>query len=235
MTKDSGDVRDVLTNLYSNSTANRYIAATVLALVVVFSYTGYDTLVYRHDVIQNFSEDNEWLVTFETTSDTMQQTVVLQDEETRDLTFDMADFSAPEGYRIGYIEVQIAGEETAGAVSGNQCDSIAGDITRNELTAQWDDPSNNLSGQDSSCNPIDLRLIVYPDFDGEDRTVRSINEFQALMGWTDDGWGKGILSLTLELDTNSVAGGFAGLDDDEEITIDISVVMFRASVDVIEA
>lgn len=234
MTKDSGDIRDVLTNLYSNSTANRYIAATVLALVVVFSYTGYDTLIYRHDVIQNYTEDNEWLVSFETTSDTMQQTVVLQDEETRDLTFDMADFSVPDGYRIGYIEAQIVGEETAGVVSGNQCDSIAGDIVRNELTAQWDDPSNNLSGQDSSCAPIDLRLSVYPEFDGEDRTVRSINEFQALMGWTDDGWGKGILLLTLELDTNSNTP-FVGVDDDEEITIDINVVMFRASVDVIEA
>ena len=234
MTKDSGDVRDVLKNLYSNSTANRYIAATVLALVVVFSYTGYDTLVYRHDVIQKFSEDNEWLVTFETTSDTMQQTVVLQDEETRDLIFDMAEFSVPEGYRIGYIEAQIVGEETAGVLSGNQCDSIAADIVRNELTAQWDDPSNNLSGQDSSCIPIDLRLSVYPEFDGEDRTVRSINEFQALMGWTDDGWGKGILSLTLELDTNSNTP-FVGVDDDEEITIDINVVMFLASVEVIES
>jgi len=232
MTKDSGNIRDVLTNLYSNSTANRYIAATVLALVVVFSYTGYDTLVYRHDVIQNFSEDNEWLVTFETTSDTMQQTVVLQDEETRDLAFDMADFSLPEGYRIGYIEAQIAGEETAGVLSGNQCDSIAGDIVRNELTAQWDDPSNNLSGQDSSCIPITLQLSIYPEFDGEDRTVSSINEFQALMGWTDDGWGKGILLLTLELDTNSNTP-FVGVDDDEEITIDINVVMFRASVEAI--
>ena len=232
MTKDSGNIRDVLTNLYSNSTANRYIAATVLALVVVFSYTGYDTLVYRHDVIQNFSEDNEWLVTFETTSDTMQQTVVLQDEETRDLIFDMADFSVPEGYRIGYIEAQIAGEETAGVLSGNQCDSIAGDIVRNELTAQWDDPSNNLSGQDSSCIPITLQLSIYPEFDGEDRTVSSINEFQALMGWTDDGWGKGILLLTLELDTNSNTP-FVGVDDDEEITIDINVVMFRASVEAI--
>ena len=232
MTKDSGDVRDVLTNLYSNPTANRYIAATVLALVVVFSYTGYDTLVYRHDVIQNYSENNEWLVTFETTSDTMQQTVVLQDEETRDLAFDMAEFSVPDSYRVGYIEVQIVGEETAGVVSGNQCDSIAGDIVRNDLTAQWDDPNNNLSGQDSSCVPIDLRLSVYPEFDGEDRTVRSINEFQALMGWTDDGWGKGLLSITLELDTNSNTP-FVGVDDDEEITIDINVVMFRASVEAI--
>ena len=233
MEKDSGDVRDVLTNLYSNSTANRYIATTVLALVVVFSYTGYDTLVYRHDVIQNYAEDNEWLVTFETVNDTTQQTVVLQDEESRDLEFDMADFSVPDDHRIGYIEVRIVGEESAGLLSGNQCDSIAGDIVRNELTAQWDDPSNNLSGQDSSCIPIDLRLGVYPDFDGEDRTVQSINEYQALMDWTEEGWGEGFLVLTLELDTNSNTP-VLGVDDDEEITIDINVVMFRASVEAIE-
>ena len=233
MEKDSGDVRDVLTNLYSNSTANRYIATTVLALVVVFSYTGYDTLVYRHDVIQNYAEDNEWLVTFETVNDTTQQTVVLQDEESRDLEFDMADFSVPDDHRIGYIEVRIVGEESAGLLSGNQCDSIAGDIVRNELTAQWDDPSNNLSGQDSSCIPIDLRLGVYPHFDGEDRTVQSINEYQALMDWTEEGWGEGFLVLTLELDTNSNTP-VLGVDDDEEITIDINVVMFRASVEAID-
>jgi len=233
MAKDSGDVRDVLTNLYSNSTANRYIATTVLALVVVFSYTGYDTLVYRHDVIQNYTEDNEWLVSFETVNDTLQQTVVLQDEESRDLEFDMAGFSVPDDYRIGYIEIQITGEESAGLGSGNQCDSIAGDIVRNELMAQWDDPSNNLSGQDSSCIPIELRLSVYPEFDGEDRTVQSINEFQALMDWTKEGWGEGFLVLTLELDTNSNTL-FIGVDDDEEITIDINVVMFRASVEAID-
>ena len=233
MAKDSGDVRDVLTNLYSNSAANRYIAATVLALVVVFSYTGYDTLVYRHDVIQNYAEDNEWLVSFETVNDTLQQTVVLQDEESRDLEFDMAGFSVPDDHRIGYVEVRIVGEESAGLLSGNQCDSIAGDIVRNELTAQWDDPSNNLSGQDSSCIPIELRLSVYPEFDGEDRTVQSINEYQALMDWTEEGWGEGFLVLTLELDTNSNTP-FIGVDDDEEITIDINVVMFRASVEAID-
>lgn len=233
MAKDSGDVRDVLTNLYSNSTANRYIAATVLALVVVFSYTGYDTLVYRHDVIQNYAEDNEWLVTFETVNDTLQETVVLQDEESRDMVFDMAGFSVPDDHRIGYVEVRIAGEESAGLLSGNQCDSIAGDIVRNELTAQWDDPSNNLSGQDSSCIPIELRLSVYPEFDGEDRTVQSINEYQALMDWTEEGWGEGLLVLTLELDTNSNTP-VLGVDDDEEITIDINVVMFRASVEAID-
>ena len=137
-------------------------------------------------------------------------------------------------YRIGYIEVQITGEESAGLVSGNQCDSIAGDIVRNELTAQWDDNQATIClGRTAVAFLSTCAHGVYPDFDGEDRMVQSINEYQALMDWTEEGWGEGFLVLTLELDTNSNTP-FIGVDDDEEITIDINVVMFRASVEAIE-
>ncbi len=232
MTKDSGDFRDIFSNLYSNSTGNRFVATTVIALIIVFSYTGYDTLVYRHEVIQNYTEDNQWLVSFDTTNETIQQVEVLQDEEVRNIELNMSDISIPDGFRIGYVEILINGEEMAGLASGNQCDSIAGDIIRNDLTAQWDNSNNKLSGQDSSCVPIDLNLQIYPDYDGLDRTVNSINEYQAIMNWTKDAWGKGSLSLDLELDTNS-PGPFQ-IDSDEEITIDITVVMFKASVQAAE-
>ena len=110
-----------------------------------------------------------------------------------------------------------------------------GDIIKNELTAQWDDASNNLSGQDSSCQPIYLDLQVYPHYDGNTIIINSINEYQALINWTNQGWGEGDLSIDLDLDVNSPAGfDPVGLDDDEEIVVDVFVEMFKPNISQIE-
>ena len=91
--------------------------------------------------------------------------------------------------------------------------------------------NNDLSGQDSSCAPIELNLRVYPDFTGETVTVSAINEFQAVQKWTETGWGVGDLSIDLDLDVNSPLGfDPVGQDTDEEITVDVTVVLFSLSI-----
>ena len=195
----------------------------------MFSYTGYDLLVVRTNVVNEYTELKEWTITFDTQNETLQQIQTLQDEETQNILFDLSEVSIPEGYLIGLIDVTITSEENEGI--SVQCDSVAGDIIKNELTAQWDDASNNLSGQDSSCQPIYLDLQVYPHYDGKTIIINSINEYQALINWTNQGWGEGDLSIDLDLDVNSPAGfDPVGLDDDEEIVVDVFVEMFKPNI-----
>ena len=123
------------------------------------------------------SNTPEWNVTFEIQNQSLQAVETLQDDETRNVLFELSDIDVPEGYAIGSIDVTITSEEDGGV--SVQCDSIAGDIIENDLTAQWDDPASNLSGQDSSCVPIDLHLRVYPNFDGQSTIITAENEFQA--------------------------------------------------------
>ncbi len=199
----------------------------------MFSYTGYDLLVVRSDAVNEFTELKEWRITFDTQNETIQEIQTLQDDETQNILFDLSEISIPEGYSIGLIDVTITSEENEGI--SVQCDSVAGDIIKNELTAQWDDASNNLSGQDSSCQPIYLDLQVYPNYDGNTRSIYSINEYQALINWTEQGWGEGELSIDLDLDVNSPAGfDPVGLDDDEEIVVDVYIEMFKAQIMLVE-
>ena len=180
------------------------------------------------------SNTPEWNVTFEIQNQSLQTVETLQDDETRNVLFELSEIDVPEDYTIGSIDVTITSEEDGGV--SVQCDSIAGDIIENDLTAQWNDPASNLSGQDSSCVPIDLHLRVYPNFDGQSTTISAVNEFQALEPWTETGWGVGVLSIDLELDVNTPLG-FAdpiGLDTDEEITVDVTVTMFKASLSLVE-
>ena len=73
---------------------------------------------------------------------------------------------------------------------------------------------------------------MYPDFDGESRTVSALNEYQALESWSEVGWGDGVLSMDLDLDVNAPFGfDPVGQDVDEEITVDATVVMFSVSIE----
>ncbi len=199
----------------------------------MFSYTGYDLLVVRTNVVDEYTEFKEWRITFDTKNETLQKIQTLQDEETQNILFDISEISIPEGYLIGLIDVTITSEEDEGV--SVQCDSVAGDIIKNELTAQWDDASNNLSGQDSSCQPIYLDLKVYPHYDGNMILINSINEYQALINWTNQGWGEGELSIDLDLDVNSPAGfDPVGMDDDEEIVVDVFIEMFKPQIMLVE-
>ncbi len=80
--------------------------------------------------------------------------------------------------------------------------------------------------------PIVLELVVYPDYNGESMVVSAINEYQALLNWTLDGWGDGVLSIDLDLDVNAPLGfDPIGSDTDEEITVDVTVTMFSVSIE----
>ena len=225
----SGDFRDILSNMTSSKEGNRFTLISFVAVIIMLSYTGYDTVVYRAEVIGSFAEENEYTISFSIQNETMQLVETLQDDETRNVIFELSDIVVPEGFSIGLIEVTITSEEEEGV--SVQCDSVAGDIIENDLTAQWNDTTNDLSGQDSSCAPIELNLRVYPDFTGETVTVSAINEFQAVQKWTETGWGVGDLSIDLDLDVNSPLGfDPVGQDTDEEITVDVTVVLFSLSI-----
>jgi len=204
-------------------------AVALLVTVVMMTVTMVDFVGDLQATDTFTSETPEWNLSFETQTYAMQAVETLQDDESRNVQFDLSDISIPEGYTIGSIDVTITSEEEEGV--SVQCDSVAGDLIENDLTAQWTDPASNLSGQDSSCLPIDLHLRVYPDFDGQSTTISAVNEYQALQPWTETGWGVGVLSVDLELDVNSPLGfDPIGQDTDEEITVDVTVGMFKANI-----
>ncbi|DAC34505.1 MAG TPA: hypothetical protein D7I05_03760, partial [Candidatus Poseidoniales archaeon] len=123
---------------------------TVVALlvtVVMMTVTMVDFVGDLQATDEFTSNTPEWSLTFETQTYAMQAVETLQDDETRNVQFDISDISIPEGYAIGSIDVVITSEEEGGV--SVQCDSVAGDIIENDLTAQWSDPASNLSGQDS--------------------------------------------------------------------------------------
>ena len=142
MSKDApGEMRSLLVTRESR-------VPTIVALlvtVVMMTVTMVDFVGDLQATDEFTSTTPEWNLSFETQTYTMQAVETLQDDESRNVLFDLSDISIPEGYTIGSIDVVITSEEEEGV--SVQCDSVAGDIIENDLTAQWADPASNLSGQ----------------------------------------------------------------------------------------
>ena len=77
-----------------------------------------------------------------------------------------------------------------------------------------------------------MYLRVYPDYNGDSRDTESVNEYQALLPWQEDGWGIGELEVDVEVNTDESLFPSQG-DNDEEITVSIQVVMFKVNADLL--
>ena len=220
------NVRNLLMTKESRVPTIGAYALTLLLMVVTFG----DLLGDLQATTEFTSSTPDWRLTFETQNQTMQAVETLQDDETRNVVFDLSEINVPEGFMIGQIDVILYPEELDGDDDWNQCDSIAGDLIKNSLTAQWEDAYNNLSGQDSSCLPIELKLRTYPGFTGAPLTVSAKNEFQAMEAWTQLGWGIGELSVDLDVDVNTPLGLNTPTDTDEEITVEVIITMFAVTI-----
>jgi len=230
----SGEMVDIVGEIFSIKEAN---VATSIALVVILISGGsnlYNWTQIEYDAAKEAATDDQWLIEFNISVSTTIHEETWQDEEKKVVEFYMDEFELPDGYLVGEIDVIVKPDSDSNGTTLDpiaQCDSIAANILNDgELSAQWDSEQNELSGQDSSCEWIIMRLQTYPGYSGEDVDYNAANEFQALLPWSESGWGEGVLSVEVELDVNTVEElGPVTQDDDEDITIEVRVSGFVAS------
>ena len=228
--------------LYSKESLLPTSIAIGLTLLLLMSTT-LDFMSELEDTAVFNAETPEWTILFDTqvidlTGDghTYSHTEIWGDGEEKIVDFDITDLLPDDDTRIAYIAVSLIPEENTGVSPSEPdvgCDSIGVTVVSDNstLVAQWDDDRNILQGNDADCEDIPLFLQAYPQFYNDtSTTILAKNEFQALIPWTEDGWGLGELSIKVKVDVQSYAGQGVGIiDDDEEITIQIDVYSFTSS------
>ena len=225
---------DIVGEIFSIRESN--IAASIAVAVILISggsnLCGWTQTEYAQ--AKEAATDDQWLIEFNISVSTMVKEETWQDEEKKVIEFYMDEFVFPDGYYIGAVKVIVKPDSDSNGTTLDpiaQCDSIGANIRNDgELAAQWDFEDNVLSGQDSSCEWIVLSLQTYPGYEGDDVNSSAANEFQALLPWSESGWGEGVLAVEVELDVNTVEElGPVTQDDDEDITIEVEVSGFIAS------
>ena len=230
----SGSLGEIKTNLTEYKGAVWSFFSVIVSFLIIFAYNTFDLLSNHWEVIQDATTEDTWAVSFTEQIELLEDSMVLQDEEKQTFTFYLDDVNVPEGYLVGELNITVDDTGEDGIIANtdptNECDSILADVREGGLTAQWEDGNNTLSGQANDCEPFFMYLRIYPDYNGDSRDTESVNEYQALLPWQEDGWGIGELEVDVEVNTDESLFPGQG-DDDEEITVSIQVVMFKVNAD----
>ena len=212
--------------LFDNSTANKFSAGIVAFFLVFLGINSLDMLSNNADVRSIIDGDNDWEVTFDEQIITLTDSVIVADGETETRMFTIDETLLDEGYRFGGFLVTLTYSETSG-IPGDPVDSVFGNIVQNDLSAQWQDDNNNLSGSSNDGSQIDLNLRTYPGYDGQPLNLTGYNEIQVLEDWRVDGFGVGELEIEISVETSQPLTGFPN-DNEEEVTITIELAVFKA-------
>ena len=232
----SGSLGEIKTNLTEYEGAVWSFFSVIVSFLIIFAYNTFDLLSNHWEVIQDATTEDTWAVSFTEQIELLEDSMVLQDEEKQTFTFYLDDVNVPEGYLVGELNITVDDTGEDGIIANtdptNECNSILADVREGGLTAQWEDGNNTLSGQANDCEPFFMYLRIYPDYNGDSRDAESVNEYQALLPWQEDGWGIGELEVDVEVNTDESLFPGQG-DDDEEITVSIQVVMFKVNADLL--
>ena len=223
---DKNDAFDFtgLRELMDDSTSNKITAVAVSCLFLLLIINAVD-LVGNNDGVREILDGNtDWQIVFDEVIVTQTDSVVIADGDTETRTFSVDESMLGDGYRIGAFRITVSYTETSG-IPGDPVDSVFATILQNEMTAQWSEESNELTGSSNDASPIDLTLMAYPEYNGQSVNASGYNEIQALEPWILDGYGIGDIELELSVETQALP---FTTDNEEEVTITVDVITFKA-------
>lgn len=223
---DKNDAFDFtgLREVMDDSTSNKITAVAVSCLFLLLIINAVD-LVGNNDGVREILDGNtDWQIVFDEVIVTQTDSVVIADGDTETRTFSVDESMLGDGYRIGAFRITVSYTETSG-IPGDPVDSVFATILQNEMTAQWSEESNELTGSSNDASPIDLTLMAYPEYSGQSVNASGYNEIQALEPWILDGYGIGDIELELSVETQALP---FTTDNEEEVTITVDVITFKA-------
>ena len=223
---DKNDAFDFtgLREVMDDSTSNKITAVAVSCLFLLLIINAVD-LVGNNDGVREILDGNtDWQIVFDEVIVTQTDSVVIADGDTETRTFSVDESMLGDGYRIGAFRITVSYTETSG-IPGDPVDSVFATILQNEMTAQWSEESNELTGSSNDASPIDLTLMAYPEYNGQSVNASGYNEIQALEPWILDGFGIGDIELELSVETQALP---FTTDNEEEVTITVDVITFKA-------
>ena len=213
-----------LREVMDDSTSNKITAVAVSCLFLLLIINAVD-LVGNNDGVREILDGNtDWQIVFDEVIVTQTDSVVIADGDTETRTFSVDESMLGDGYRIGAFRITVSYTETSG-IPGDPVDSVFATILQNEMTAQWSEESNELTGSSNDASPIDLTLMAYPEYNGQSVNASGYNEIQALEPWILDGYGIGDIELELSVETQALP---FTTDNEEEVTITVDVITFKA-------
>ena len=213
-----------LREVLDDSSANKFSAIMVASLVLLLIINAVDLMGNNEQVREVLDGNTDWQITFDEIAITQTDSLVVADGDTETRTFSIDESMLDEGYRVGAFRITVSYTETSG-IPGDPADSVFATIVQNDLSAQWNEEGNELTGSSNDAAPIDLSLMAYPAYNGGAVNATGYNEIQVLEAWQMDGYGIGDIQIEISVETQALP---FTTDNEEEVTITLDIITFRA-------
>ena len=222
---------NVLADLFSNDGSRRNVSIYLAFLVVAFLYHASVFWFIMGDDIQSKYAQSEYVIEFKESSEIFTDSRTIDDGEkaTIDFTAPSNLFDSNSGF--GLLLITITYTETSGEF-GDPCDTISADLSVTDVSADWKNENNELSGVSSDCEAISLLLHVYPGYDGESMDVVGMDETYWTETWSNSSYGQGMFQLDVEVIVNEpITSGIPTVSDtNEKVDVTWEPVFFEVSV-----
>ena len=224
VSEDQGFDLTGLREVLDDSSANKLSAVMVSSLVLLLIINAVDLMGNNEQVREVLDGNIDWQITFDEIVITQTDSLVVADGDTETRTFSIDESMLDEGYRVGAFRITVSYTETSG-IPGDPADSVFATIVQNDLSAQWNEEGNELTGSSNDAAPIDLSLMAYPAYNGGAVNATGYNEIQVLEAWQMDGYGIGDIQIEISVETQALP---FTTDNEEEVTITLDIITFRA-------
>jgi len=198
-----------------------------VAFMIIFpAYFAVMPMLIDDDLMASSSgggPSGEWVVRFEETSITLQESVNLGDGDSHDTFFDLES-----DLIIGYVQVVVACNDNDDLTPGfSDAVDVASDVSGVN--------SGNFSDQSDSglCqgDAVTLRWDVIPGYNGTEYTASDMSENEIRAQWDDMGFARGTWAATITADVSSSPGIGPLNDNDEDYDITWTAMTFTLSLE----
>ena len=228
---DLTDSENVLSDLFSGDGSRRNVSVYLAVLVVALFYHASVYWFILGSEIQAKDVQINYTVEFEESSELFSDSRTINDGEKETLEFTAsADlFGSKSGF--GLLTITVSYAETSGEFA-DPCDTVSVDLALTDVSADWNNANNVLSGASSDCETIALTLYVYPEYDGQPKEVTGMDASHWSDAWSDSSYGQGIFELDIEVIVNEppTSGIPTVSDTNEEVDVTWEAVFYDVSV-----
>lgn len=228
---DLTDSENVLSDLFSGDGSRRNVSVYLAVLAVALLYHASVYWFILGSEIQAKDEQINYIVEFEESSELFSDSRTINDGEKETLEFTAsADlFDSKSGF--GRLTITVSYAETSGEFA-DPCDTVSADLALTDVSADWNNANNVLSGVSSDCETIVLTLHVYPEYDGQTKEVTGMDASYWSDAWSDSSYGQGTFELDIEVLVNEppTSGIPTVSDTNEEVDVTWEAVFYDVSV-----
>ena len=228
---DLTDSENVLSDLFSSDGSRRNVSVYLAVLVVALLYHASVYWFILGSEIQAKDVQINYTIEFEESSELFSDSRTVNDGEKETLEFTASSdfFDSKSGF--GLLRITVSYAETSGEFA-DPCDTVSADLVLTDVSADWNNANNVLSGVSSDCETIALTLYVYPEYDGQPKEGTGLDASHWSDAWSDSSYGQGIFELDVEVLVNEppTSGIPTVSDTNEEVDVTWEAVFYDVSV-----